>query len=62
MKMETPWYKSKTVLFNLATIAAGTVEQVAATGILGPAGPHVLQGIGVLGMILRALTATPLKF
>ena len=53
-----PWYQSKTMIFNLATIALGTAEQVAGTGLLGAHGDTALQILGVANMILRAATNT----
>ena len=62
--METvkPWYQSKTVLLNLASIALGTAEQVTGTGIFGAHGDTALQVVGGLGMVLRFFTVGPVKF
>lgn len=55
----TPWWKSRTMLFNLGVIALGTAEQVAGTGALGAHGDTVMQVTGIANMILRAITTGP---
>jgi len=52
-----PWYQSKTMWFNLASVILGTADQLAGTGILGA---HGVAIVGAANMILRAVTSTPI--
>lgn len=59
-----PWYKSKTMWFNIATVAAAGAGFIAGnpTAFLPfiPAdwAPAVLAGVGLVNVVLRAITTT----
>lgn len=61
------WLRSKTVLFNLALSVLGLVLAIEPSlALLGPAlGPQrhgiVLFVVGVIGILLRAATKTPIR-
>ncbi len=61
MKKETgkPWYRSKTILFNLATGAVALSQTV--LPFLGPHGIAIATGVNVVGnVILRTMTNQPI--
>lgn len=63
-----PWYKSKTVWFNILTIGGAVLG--GAGGFLPALGPVVspavyqwtLFGVGFLNVVLRAITTGPIKW
>lgn len=63
-----PWYKSKTVWFNILTIAGAVLG--GAGGFLPALGPvvspavyqWVLFGVGFTNVLLRAITTGPIKW
>lgn len=63
-----PWYKSKTVWFNILTISGAVLG--GAGGFLPALGPvvspvvyqWVLFGVGFTNVVLRAITTGPIKW
>ena len=63
-----PWYKSKTVWFNILTIGGAVAAGLG--GVLPALGPILsvktyqllLFGVGVLNLLLRALTTGPINW
>jgi hypothetical protein len=63
-----PWYKSKTVWFNILTIGGAVLA--GAGGFLPALGPVVspavyqwtLFGVGFLNVVLRAITSGPINW
>jgi hypothetical protein len=61
-----PWYKSKTVWFNLATIGVAILTGL--SGVLPILSPivsevvmaYILFGVGFANVVLRAVTSKPL--
>lgn len=66
--MNKPWYKSKTVWFNILTIAGAVAG--GAGGFLPALGPvvspavyqWVLFGVGFVNVALRAITTGPIEW
>lgn len=56
-----PWYQSKTILFNLAAILFGTIDQVAGTGILGNHTETVGTVVTIGNVLLRTLTSGAIR-
>lgn len=51
------WYKSKTVWFNIILVLLGALNDIAQFIPM----PHgLLEGVGIIGTILRTITTQPL--
>ena len=57
-----PWWQSKTLQFNFATIAIAIVDLIAKSGLVESRMPYFILAIGIGNIILRSITTKPITF
>jgi len=66
--MQKPWYKSKTVWFNILTIGGALLDATMGliptlSSVIAPhIFPWIMFGVGVVNMVLRTITTGPIDW